>query len=129
MEPDFSKYSIVELREALNSIDKKKYPERVVLINDRLNKLESDMKTLKSQNSQNSSVKQPIMFGRIGYLFLSLLFIYFFVSTIDKGQVSLRFGSTLSISESPILFYSVTIILLVFALIFGMSSLYYWVKK
>jgi len=72
MKPNYEKYSIDDLYEALSSIDRTSYPERVHAINNEIKKREN----LKDSNSNKSEEIQP----RISKKYESILI--FFIGTL-----------------------------------------------
>ena len=106
MEPDYSKYSLDELNEALTTIDRELYPEREAEIKQQIQiRLESNQDEHK-QNSPSTTSKKK--FGVGSQLFLgalSLVFLYSGIDDLINGSTYARGGGTYTQVDNPTMFY------------------------
>ncbi|MCP3864586.1 MULTISPECIES: NfeD family protein [Marisediminitalea] len=105
MQPDYSKYSNLELREAINSIDKIKYSERYrklkLEMESRGNEIEKDVHNAKKDNRD--------MWITIGcLLFVIPLFTFMGIDAIITGEFTLK-HHVFTKEEHP-LFFTVQVV-------------------
>ena len=122
MEPDFTKYDIEELEGCLRAIDREKYPERVIEIQEILKTL----KTLEAERinsipkQEREKIETSSRRGSYLILFLGAIFCCMVLLT---GEVPLRHGENISQEDSPILFYG-ALSFFAFMTVFGAVRLY-----
>jgi len=108
-EPDYSSYSKEELQEALDSIDKKNYPERVSEIEKQMEiRASSTELPAYEDNSENKKetglLSQPLdLFGRVFYSIIGALALSLFLKEVTTGVVSGR-SVSINAEDSPISF-------------------------
>ena len=109
-EPDYSSYSKEELLDALNSIDRKSYPERVSEIEKQLEIRDKSTKLQVNENEPESKketglLSQPLdLFGRIFYSIIGALALSLFLKEVTTGVVSGR-TANISADDSPVSFW------------------------
>jgi len=109
-EPDYSRYSKEELLDALNSIDRKSYPERVSEIEKQLEIRDKSTKLQVNGNEPESKketglLSQPLdLFGRIFYSIIGALALSLFLKEVTTGVVSGR-TANISVDDSPVSFW------------------------
>ncbi|WP_032096966.1 MULTISPECIES: hypothetical protein [unclassified Alteromonas] len=111
-EPDYSSYSKEELLDALNSIDRKSYPERVSEIEKQLEIRDKSTKLQVNENENEPEIKketsllsQPLdLFGRIFYSIIGALALSLFLKEVTTGVVSGR-TANISADDSPVSFW------------------------
>ncbi|MFC3094251.1 hypothetical protein DRW07_14810 [Alteromonas sediminis] len=125
MQPDFSKYDLEELEECLRSIDHSKYPERVSIIQERLDSLYAEEQE-RINNIPEQEREKMDRGGRIGGILtlvigaiLCSLYLYF-------GKIPTRSGDGLLREENPIMFY---IFVGVIGWLFVCSAFSVWKKR
>ena len=104
-EPDYSKYSLTELHQALESIDKEAYPERLNAIQHRIDKLESQHGTIDAEKTTQSTEKKPL--GPVGLAFvfaMTALFVWLSVNALLTGEISGKRGHVYTWEASPNMF-------------------------
>lgn len=107
MEPDYKNYSVDELCEALDSIDKQAYPDRVESIKTEL-KLKGYSEPVSPVDEvfeQPKEEKKPL--GPVAQLFsvlIAMLFSWFAFNAIQSGSISGRRGREYTYESSPTMF-------------------------
>lgn len=121
MQPDYKNYSVDELSEALDSIDKQSYPERVESIKNEL-KLKGYCEPVVPVEEVFAEPKEEKPLGPISQIvavLIAILFSWFAFSAIQTGSISGRRGREYTYESSPIMFLfllSVDILLIVMPL-------------
>lgn len=119
--PDFSKYSIDELLEALRSIDEHKHPERMRII---LIQLKAKGWKPEAESQADTSPKILSWFEKLCLISCCIFFLALMVNGIVTGEVSPKGGEDYSLEKSPTMFY---FILGVYGVLIG-ASVYTLVK-
>ena len=122
MEPDYKNYSVDELCEALNSIDKQAYPGRVESIKAEL-KLKGYYEPVEPVDEvleQPKEEKKPLgPVEEFVSVLIAIFFSWFAFNAIQSGSISGRRGREYTYESSPTLFLfilSVNILLIVMPL-------------
>ena len=105
MDPDYSRYSIRDLHEALESIDKKAYPERTKLIQQQLS-LRNNLQTSDEQTDANKSEEEKKVSPANQFLLIiiALFFTWLAFDAVYSGTISGRRGNSYSYHSSPNMF-------------------------
>lgn len=111
--PDYSKYSIDELKEALSSIDEKRFPERREFIIAELR-----YKGWTTEGEESKPIRKQSTFDKLLLIFCSIFFTILFIHGLVTGQVSPKGGEDYSLEASPLMFY---FILSVYVTLTGVS--------
>ena len=128
--PDISNYSLADIKQAMDSIDKEKYPDRYLQLKERLLALEKTQTPTKAVIYSDSTTSNSSLFlGRFVYLGGCLLLFYFIYLALQTGQVSGYRGNNIYLEESPVFFYLRIAIYAILGTICGWASFHYWYKK
>lgn len=107
MEPDYKNYSVDELCESLDSIDKQAYPERVESIQAEL-KLKGYSEPVEPVDEvleQPEEEQKPLgPISQIVAVLVAILFSWFAFSAIQTGSISGRRGREYTYESSPMMF-------------------------
>ncbi|OJF70348.1 hypothetical protein BK026_17070 [Alteromonas sp. V450] len=103
MEPDYSRYSIRDLREALESIDKEAYPERTKLIQQQLSQ-RNNSETFNTQTDANKLEKEVSPTSQFLLIIIALFFTWLAFNAVYSGTISGRRGNSYSYHSSPNMF-------------------------
>ena len=125
--PDYSKYSKEELQEALASVDRKMYPERIKNIIEELSKLEGEEINEPEQKKKEFS-KESIIKGRIIFPIVGLILLYFTWLNFKSGVYHNRI-TEVSMEEDPILFAIKIGIGFIFGFVCIAAGAYYWLRQ
>lgn len=111
MDPDYTSYTLKELLESLDSIDEESYPERVDSIKIEIKKRKSSNENIapsneKMENSQYGNSPQLIL------LCLGIISLFLGGLALMSGEVIGRRGYSYTKAEDPVIFYTITILLL-----------------
>ncbi|MAJ69341.1 MAG: hypothetical protein CBB67_017850 [Alteromonadaceae bacterium TMED7] len=107
MEPDYKNYSVDELCESLDSIDKQAYPERVESIKAelKLKGYSEPVKPVDEALEQPEEEQKPLgPISQIVAVLVAILFSWFAFSAIQTGSISGRRGREYTYESSPMMF-------------------------
>ena len=107
MEPDYKNYSVDELCESLDSIDKQAYPERVESIKAelKLKGYSEPVKPVDEALEQPEEEQKPLgQISQIVAVLVAILFSWFAFSAIQTGSISGRRGREYTYESSPMMF-------------------------
>ena len=107
MEPDHKNYSVDELCESLDSIDKQAYPERVESIKAelKLKGYSEPVKPVDEALEQPEEEQKPLgPISQIVAVLVAILFSWFAFSAIQTGSISGRRGREYTYESSPMMF-------------------------
>ncbi|MBR9792968.1 MAG: hypothetical protein GYB58_14575 [Gammaproteobacteria bacterium] len=107
MEPDYKNYTVDELYEALDSIDKQAYPERVESIKTELkfkgySEPEEPVEEVFAEPEEEEKPLGPI--SQLVAVLVAILFSWFAFNAIQSGSISGRRGREYTYDSSPIMF-------------------------
>ena len=108
--PNYSEYSEKELLEALQELNREKFPDRLTLIENELKARQStsdlipEVTHLSDSESMNGLAKRPISnMERVFYHIFGLIFLILGIKELVTGKVSGKAG-TITILDSPLTF-------------------------
>ena len=107
MEPDYKNYSVDELCESLDSIDKQAYPERIESIKAelKLKGYSEPVKPVDEALEQPEEEQKPLgPISQIVAVLVAILFSWFAFSAIQTGSISGRRGREYTYESSPMMF-------------------------
>lgn len=105
MKPDFSTYSITELNDVIEHIDREKYPERLIAAQTELaRKMESDKPEDKSQESLKLDKDKQLIAMIISVVF-TITSLYLLYKAIVDHTVLNRSAGVMHYDQSPLLFW------------------------
>lgn len=107
MKPDYSEYSISELQDALASINREAYPERV-------NELESELASRQADVSHKEDDTNPgfkkfvAVMSRIFLFCIGLVTFWYGMHGFSEGEISGKHDRVWRLAENPKAFYFFT---------------------
>ncbi|WP_448556350.1 hypothetical protein [Thalassotalea montiporae] len=94
MEPDYSKYSLSELYQTYNDIDKQVYPERALRLEREINARQSDSDSELVVDSESGRFELTefkfIAVKTVNCVFVIPLLVYIFIDAILTGEIKTR---------------------------------------
>lgn len=106
MEPEYSKYTTAELREALDSIDHSAFPERVKQIKLQLaQRVDANKKEIDDVSLTSKEKKLGIQ-GQVILIITTLFFLWLTLDAVSSGTISIR-RSNYMYETSPYMFLTI----------------------
>lgn len=107
MTPDYSTYTITELHEALERIDRDAFPERVTEIQQRLEQHTQAASTKPEHRAKEEPKKDLGPIGQIVAAVVGILFLWLGLDSLITGEAHGKRGGVYHIDTEPFMFYMV----------------------